>query len=399
MTGYNTLTKDTAYYVPLLIWCLSAIWYYCYGIYAAITFAARPKKLVSGFHPPVTILKPICGLDNETYENFASFCRQDYPQYQIVFGVHNPGDPSVAVVKQIINDFPEIDVQLVVSDRLIGTNLKVSNLANAEAVAKYAILLLADSDVRVGPDYLKRVIQPLSNPVVGVVTCLYRPRTQGWVATLEAVRISTEYLTGVLVANQLEGIKFALGPTIAIRKSALVAVGGFVAIADYLADDYQLGNLPAQAGYKVVLSDYVIEHFITSERPSDLIHRQIRWAFCTRVSRPWGYLALLFTHGTVASLLLLLATSGSVLAWVALSATWTTRLAMAWIVGARCLNDPVTKKFLWLVPLCDLISFALWCYSFSVNTIEWRGHRFKLKKDGKLVLLKPNLPNPALRTA
>lgn len=375
----------THYQLPLLLLCLSAIGYYLYAIYAAIEFFSHPTQIDPDFHPPITILKPICGLDIDTYENFASFCQQDYPEYQIIFGVRDERDPSVEVVQKIIYNFPEIDIHLIVSDRTIGTNFKVSNLANAATVAKYSILLLADSDVRVGPNYLRQVIQPMSDPTVGVVTCLYRPLVRGWVAIFEAVGISTEYHASVLVARKLEGMKFALGPTIAIRKTALEAVGGFLAIADYLADDFQLGCLPAQAGYKVVLSDYIIDHVIATESFINLIHRQTRWNCCTRVSRPWGYLGLIFTHGTAISLLFLMATSGSVFGWAALIATWSMRLVMAWVVGVRSLKDPSSSKFLWLVPLRDLLSFALWCYSSVSNTIKWRGQQMKLTKGGKLV--------------
>jgi len=371
----------------LLILCLCAIWFYCYSIYAAIDFFGSPDPVEPDFHPCVTLLKPICGLDSDAYENLASFCQQDYPQYQIIFAVRDQHDPGVEVVKQIIDNFPSIDIQLVVNDRTIGTNLKVSNLANAAAVAKYSILLIADSDIRVGSDYLRRVIQPMRDPTVGVVTCLYRSLTQGWMARIEALWISTEFHPRVLVARKLEGIKFALGSTIVIQRSALEAIGGFLAIADYLADDFQLGNLPAQVGYKVVLSDYVVEHVLATASFSDLIQRQIRWACCQRVSRPWGYLGLIFTHGTATSLLLLMATGGSILGWTGLGITWTMRLLMAWVVGVRSLKDPTAKKFLWLVPLRDLMSFALWCYSFVGNVIEWRGQRLKLTKGGKLVPL------------
>ena len=370
----------------LLILCLAAICYYCYGIYAAIEFFSHQTQIDRDFHPPITILKPICGLDIDTYENFASFCQQDYPEYQIIFGVRDGNDPSVQIVKKIIDDFPEIDISLVIS-RTIGTNLKVSNLASAEVEAKYSLLLLADSDVRVGRDYLQRVIQPMRDESVGVVTCLYRPFVRGWVAILEAVGISTEYLAGVLVARSLEGMNFALGPTIAIRKSVLEAIGGFIAIADYLADDFQLGYLSAQAGYKVVLSDYIINHAIATENLIDLIDRQTRWNCCTRVSRPWGYLGLIFTHGTAMSILFLIATGGSIFGWAIAFLTWSTRLIMAWVVGVKSLKDPVTSKFLWLVPLRDLIGFAIWCYALVGNTFEWRGQQFKLTRAGKLELL------------
>jgi ceramide glucosyltransferase len=371
----------------LLLLSLSATGFYCYAIYAAIDFLGRPNPIDPDFHPPITILKPICGIDSDAYETLASFCQQDYPEYQIVFGVRDEQDAAVEVVQKIIHNFPDVDIQLVVSDRTIGTNFKVSNLANAQVEAKHSILLIADSDIRVEPDYLRRVIQPMRDPTVGVVTCLYRSLTQGWIATIEALWISTQFDPSVLVAWKLEGIKFAFGSTIVIQKAALEAIGGFPAIADYLADDFQLGKLPAEAGYKVVLSDYVVEHVLPTASLADSLKRQTRWARGTRVSRPWGYLGLIFTHGTATSLLLLLTTQGSILGWSALGITWSTRLVMGWVVGVRCLKDPVAKKFLWLVPLRDLISFALWCYSFVGNAIEWRGRRLRLIKGGKLVPL------------
>ncbi len=371
----------------LLILCLSAIGFYCYSIYAAIDFFGTPNPVEPDFHPPITILKPICGLDSDAYQNLASFCQQDYPNYQIVFGVRDPMDPGVEVVKQIIHDFPDIDIRLEVRDRTIGSNLKVSNLANAAEVAKYSILLIADSDIQVGPDYLRRVIQPMRDPSVGVVTCLYRSLTRGWLALIEALWIATDFHPSVLVARKLEGMKFALGSTIVIQTAALEAIGGFLAVADYLADDFLLGNLPAKAGYKVVLSDYVVEHVLATASFGELINRQTRWACCQRVSRPWGYLGLIFTHGTATSLLLLMATGGSTLGWAGLGITWSTRLAMGWVVGVKSLKDPVATKFLWFVPLRDLMSFAIWCYSFLGNTVEWRGQRLKLTKGGKLVPL------------
>ena len=372
----------------LLLLCLSAVWFYCYAIYAAIAHTRNLYLKNANFHPPITILKPICGLDGDAYENLATFCRQKYPTYQVIFSVRNLQDSGLEVVKQIIQDFPQLDIQLVVSDLTIGTNFKVNNLANAAARAKYEILLIADSDIRVGTDYLQRVIQPLQNKSVGVVTCLYRSLAQGWVTTLEALGTATEFHAGVLVGKQLEGMKFALGATILIRKQVLQAIGGFVAIADYLEDDFQLGYLPTQAGYKVVLSDYVVEHVLATSTLANSIRRQIRWACGTRVSRPWGYLGLIFTYGTVTSLLLLIVTKGAILSWTVLIITWMVRLVMGWVVGVKILKDPVAKKFLWLIPLRDCQSFAIWCYGFINSTIEWRGRRLKLIKSGKLSEIK-----------
>ena len=241
-------------------------------------------------------------------------------------------------------------------------------------------------------DYLQHVVQPLSDSKVGVVTCLYRSLTEGWLTKVEALSSATEFLPGVLVSDRLEGTKFAMGQTIVLRRSALEAIGGFEAIANYLADDFQLGHLPAQAGYKIVLSPYVIEHVMATSNFRGTLQRQLRWMVGIRVSRPWGYTGLLFTYGTVSSLLLLLATGGSLLGWLMLGLTWTSRLAMAWFVGVKCLQDPVAKQLLWLVPLRDCMSFALWCYGFTGNTIVWRGRQFRLTREGELVLRPPNLP-------
>ena len=376
----------------LLLLSLSAIAYYGYAIYAANKFFAHSPVYDEAFHPAVSILRPICGIDSKTYQNLASFCQQEYPEYQIIFGVQDPQDPSMEVVRQLIKDFANLDIQVTASLYTLGANRKVSNLAHAVNKAKYDILLLADSDVRVEPDYLRRVIQPLSDPAVGVVTCLYRSIAQGWVTTVEALSTSTEFLPGVLVSTALEGIKFAMGQTIVIRRSVLEEIGGFAAIADYLADDFQLGFLPTQAGYKVVLSDYLIDHVMPQSAIAESIHRQTRWLVGIRASRPWGYIGLIFTHGTVTSLLFLLATGGSVLGWSVLSVAWVMRLAMAWFVGIRCLGDPVAQKLFWLVPLRDGISFVLWGYSLIGNTVEWRDRQFRLTRSGKLIALNPNLP-------
>ena len=381
-------------YLLGLILCLPATIYYGYGIYSAIAFFDNSTNLQDidenslklAFYPPITILKPVCGLDHDAYQNFASFCTQSYPQYQIIFAVGDRLDPVINVIQQIIKDFPLVDIELVQSDRLIGTNYKISNLANALPKAKYEFLVLADSDVRVDSAYLHNLVQPLVNPEVGAVTCLYRPIMQGWVATLEAVGISTEYLASVLVANQLEGLKFALGPTIAMRKTVLKEIGGFEAIADYLADDYQIGYLTAKAGYKVVLSPYIINHLISTDNFQDFFNRQVRWAYCTKVSRPLGYLGLFFTQGTATSLIFLVLSGGSGWGWLALAIAWTSRMVLAWVVGVWGLKDSSASKFLWLVPIRDLLSFGIWIYSWFSNTMNWRGRELQLSSEGKLIL-------------
>lgn len=370
----------------ILPFCVAAIAYYWYTIYAAIQFFSLPAAPIdTNFHPPITILKPLCGVEPDSYDNFTSFCQQDYPQYQVIFAVREATDPIVAIVEKIIGDFPEIDISLAIDSRVIGANLKVSNLANAVVQAKHEILLIADSDIRVRSDYLRRVVQPLAEEKVAVVTCLYKSRPKGKFAVFEALGISTDFHPSVLTARKLEGMNFAFGSTILIRKTVLDSLGGFAAIADYLADDFKLGNLPTQLGYKVFLSDYIVEHFLTTENILNFFRHQIRWYRCIRVERFWSYLGLIFTQGTVTSLFFLIATLGSLLGWTVLAIVWSTRLLLAWIVAVKCIKDSVAQKFLWLVPLRDIASFIIWFFGLIGNTVEWRGKQYKLSDDGKLV--------------
>ncbi len=370
--------------VPV-VWCLVAIFYAGLGIYSAIDFLSQPKQVTPEFHPPVSILKPLCGLDSDTYENLASFCRQDYPDYQIIFGVQDPLDPVVPVVKQIIQDFPAIKTCLVISDRTIGTNLKISNLANARSKAIHPILLISDSDIHVGSDYLITVVQPLSNPAVGVVTCMYRSVAQGGMADFEALGISTELAPTTLVSRKLSGMNFGIGATIVIRDSVLEAIGGFQSVANYLHDDFHLGRMPANAGYQVVLSRYVVDHQLDTQGFIELIQHQTRWNRGIRVCQPLGYAGQIFTFGTVASLVSLLTLQASPLGWFVLGVTWLSRLALAWMIGVQVLNDPVVKKLFWLVPLSDLLRFALWCYGFVGDRVKWRGRTLKLTRNGQLI--------------
>ena len=374
----------------LFLLCLSTILFYSYAIYAAMIFLQN-QVVDYEFKPPITILKPICGIDRDSYKNLSSFCTQDYPTYQVIFAALENADPAIEIVQKIINYFPDLDIELIIGGTdasipiTIGANRKISNLLNAVAKSKYDILLIADSDIRVEKDYLQRVVQPLKEENVGVVTCLYRSLAENWVTIFEAIGTATEFNAGVLVSKQLEGVKFALGSTIVIRKKVLELIGGFTAISDYLADDFQLGYLSTQVGYKVVLSDYVVEHILATTTLADSLKRLIRWARGIRFSRPWGYLGLIFTYGTATSLLLLIVTGGSFLGWLVLAITWVTRLIAAWVIGVNILKDTQAKKFIWLVPIRDLISFGIWCYSFFGNQVEWRGKRLKLTKGGKLV--------------
>lgn len=388
--------------LPLLLWLpllgsLTAIGYYSYAIYAAQRFFSQPAAIDPNFQPAVSILKPVCGCEPDAYRQLAAFCQQDYPTYQVIFAVSDAADAGLPVIRQIMADFADVDIHLVISDRPLGANRKVSNVANACAQAQYDLILLADSDVHVERNYLQAVVQPLRDPQVGVVTCLYRSAATDWVTQFEALSSTTEFHPGVLVSHQLEGVKFAMGQTILLRRAALEQIGGLAAIADYLADDFQLGYLPAQAGYRVVLSTHIIEHVMATLTVLGSWQRQVRWMVGIRVSRPGGYAGLIFTYGTVASLVFCLGTGGSGLGWRVLAVTWTVRLAMAWLIGVHYLRDPIAQKWLWLVPGRDLLSFTLWVYGFWGDTIKWRDRQFKLTRAGKLVPVpQPADSNPAL---
>ncbi len=375
----------------LLSLSLTAAVYYLCAIFSACDLFSKRTSKPSSFLPPISILKSIRGVDYDSYETLASFCRQDYPVYQILFGVHEPQDPGVGVVQRLIRDFPGLDIRLVHCDQVSGTNPKVSNLIQMEIQARYPILLVSDSDIYVEPDCLRQVVGPLRDPSVGAVTCMSRSRTKGFASVIEGLRISTEFCAGVLVARKLGGIKFGLGSAMALRREALGAIGGFAAIGDYLADDFQLGYLIAKAGYQVRLSPYVVEHRFSRIGLGDMVRRQIRWARGIRISRPLSYAGLLLTQGVPMSLFFLMSRAFASIGWAVLGLTWATRLAMAGIVGAIYLNDPAAKKFLWLVPLQDLISFTVWCACFFGDTVEWRGERFRLTPAGKLIPLNVKL--------
>lgn len=371
----------------VLIGCtLAANVYYLLAILAGYRFFSHPTRDEDGELLPVTIMVPLYGADFNAYENYAGLCRQDYSEYQIVFGVRDRRDSSIPIVQKLIEDFPDRDIALVISDKTIGQNLKVSNLQNMLATVKYERIVILDSDIRVGSDYLRRVLAPLSDRRVGLVTCLYRAAEAPDFATkLEAVGIAAEFAPGVLMAWMLEGVKFALGSTMATTRTRLEAIGGFQALANYLADDFMLGNLIDKSGYEVRLSGYVVE---TAMRPvgfRGMLRHQMRWARSTRISRPMGYLGLILTYGTALALLSIAVDSASTLSLALLVSTLIVRLIMGWIIGVHWLTDKILLRNFWLVPLRDLLSFLIWCSSWVGRRVEWRGRVFEVARDGKMI--------------
>jgi len=374
--------------IGLFICVLSAIVYYAIALIAGLAwFADRRKQRALGlnFTPPATIFKPVRGADAEAYENFASFCRQDYPEFQIIFGVREERDPAVPIIRRLMADFPARDIELVISSNEIGHNAKVSNLQNMFAKAKYDTLLVVDSDIRVEPDYLRRVVAPMQQENAGMVTCLYRgANARTFAALVENVGISATFGPEVCSSRLLEGIAFALGSTIVMRRDLLERIGGFPAVADYLADDFLLGNFTAKAGYEVVLSDYVVDHISGPETMATMLKHQLRWGRSTRISRPWGYRGLILTYGTATALLALAAWSFSDFAWWLLAVTMFFRFLPVFVVGVYGLKDKVLARYFWLVPIRDLITFGIWAVSFVGNVIHWRGVNFRVLPEGKL---------------
>jgi len=374
--------------VALLICAVAAVVYYGIALWAGWLWSRdrrRQRALGLEYTPPVTILIPVRGTDHGAYENFASFCRQDYPDYQLIFGARDEADPAVGVIKRLKADFPSQRIDLVVSPAEIGHNAKVSNLQNMSAQAAYNLLIIVDSDIRVTPDYLRRVMAPMQDASVGMVTCLYRGAQAPTVAALlENIGISSTFGPEVVTARALEGIKFALGSTILTRRELLERIGGFRAVADYLADDFLLGNFVAKAGYQVVLSDYVVEHISGDDTFASMLRHQLRWGRSTRISRPKGYAGLILTYGTATALLALIALKFSAFGWAVLGVTLAVRLLTAWAMGVVGLGDRTLAKYLWLVPLRDLIGFGIWVASFVGDEIQWRGTTFQVLPGGKI---------------
>jgi ceramide glucosyltransferase len=375
--------------IVAIIGCVSSSIYYILCVWAAGAFL-RACKTNQGVRstqtlPAVSILKPLKGTDPDIYESFRSHCMQDYPEYEIIFGVSDPADPVIASVQQLQREFPQRSIQLVVCPNILGANMKVSNLEQMVQLARHEHLIVNDSDIRVERDYLRRVMGPLMDDRTGMVTCPYRgvaSRTLG--SQLEALGISTDFSAGVLVARYLEGgLRFGLGSTLAFRRADLERAGGFASIVDFLADDYELGRRIAGLGLKVVLSNVIVETHLPSYGLSGFFAHQIRWARGVRDARLGGYIGLAFTFGLVWAVVSLIAAQGAPWSWGVFGVVALLRVTVALVVGQAVLRDRHLLRQLWLLPVRDLIAVGVWIVSFAGHTVTWRGDRFKLK-NGRL---------------
>jgi ceramide glucosyltransferase len=371
---------------------VAGIGYFVAAMVAARLFIARRRAKLAKFAPGVSLLKSLKGIDPGMLDAFRSHCRQNYlGEYELLFGVSRLDDPAAAAVQQLQQEYPERAIRLIECPERLGTNGKVSTLAQLRTHARYHYLLVNDSDITVGPRYLERIMAHFApvpagegakqRPPVGLVTALYRGQAHGtlW-SRFEALEIATDFISGVLLSWLIEGgLQYGLGSTLAVSREALEKIGGFAALKDQLADDYELGARIAKAGYRVALSAEVVETSVPAYDWRSFADHQVRWMRTVRDARPWGYLGLIFTHGEGWALLNLLASGLSPLSLWLLGLSFFLRLALAMMVGAEVLGDRQVLPNLWLLPLRDLVAMVLWIAGFAGHTILWRVERFALK--------------------
>jgi len=350
--------------------------YYLIALYSSWRYfrSSTTQKAAKGdFLGPVSILKPIRGLDPDAYENFASFCRQDYPDYEMLFCVDSADDPVVPVIEKLSRDFPDRRIRMLFGSGRDAFNDKVAKLARLVSEARHELLVISDSDVRVRPDYLRSVVAPLADPKVGAVTCFYVPADDTtFVHSLQSIGMVSDFYAGILVARQLDGVKFALGPTIATTRARLAGFGGYAAIENCPADDLLVGRLIAEQGYEVKLLPYSILTVPDYHSIRDLFHKRLRWIVVMRHMRPWGHLGLVFTHGLAWSLAAVATHPSVPLASVYLGSYFALRIAMVWLIGIQGLKQKNLWKKLSLIPIWHALAFFMWLISFARQFIRWR---------------------------
>jgi len=360
--------------------------YYLLVIYSSWRFFRQPEPTPdSAYTPPVSILKPFRGLDPDAYENLASFCRQDYPDYEMIFCVDPDDDTVRPVVEKLQRDFPAREIRVLYGSGRIASNDKVAKLARMAAEAKHETVVISDSDVRVQSDYLRAMTAPLRDEKVGAVTCFYvHTDLTTFADRLQTVGMMSDFYAGILVAWQLEGIKFALGPSIATTRARLAGFGGYAAIENSPGDDLLVGRLIAEQGYEVRLLRYSVATVSDYGSMSDLLQKRMRWIVVMRHMRPWGHLGLLLTQGLPWSLAAVAFHPSFAIAAAYLGTYFVIRAAMTWIIGVHGLHQPRLWRELLLIPVWDAVAFSIWLASFLRSTIRWRGADYYIR-GGQLV--------------
>ncbi|HZS51847.1 MAG TPA: bacteriohopanetetrol glucosamine biosynthesis glycosyltransferase HpnI [Bryobacterales bacterium] len=341
----------------------------------------RPGRNARPFTPPVSVLKPVRGLDPDFYAAIRSHAAQDYPEFELLFAVRDPADPAVGAIRRLAAEFPQRRIDVFFTSRDYGANAKVNSLERLRAECRYDILVINDSDILAGPDYLRRVVAPLEKKETGLVTCLYRGVPAGGLASvLEGLWISTDFQPGVLVARAL-GMRFALGATMALRRADLEQIGGFAPLADYLADDYQLGKAITARGFDIALSDCVVETMLPRQPWAENWRHRLRWGRTLRVCRPAGYAGMAITFA-VPIVIAAVALQPSL--WPEAMLCLGLRAAAAIAVGCMKLRDRAVVRYFLLIPLADLASFAVWAASLFGRRVVWRSQSFRLQRGGRL---------------
>jgi ceramide glucosyltransferase len=358
--------------------------------YRKIAARARARALAvpAASLPPVTILKPIHGMEEQLEKNLESFFEQDYPDYEVIFGARDAGNPALAIAERVRARFPGVKSQVVLSGPPTWPNAKVFSLQKMIAATDRSYFVISDSDVRVAPDFLRNTIPPLLDPKVGLVTCMYRgiPSSDFW-STLEALGLSVEMASGVMVADMLEGMRFALGPAMTVRRDAIDAIGGIAATADYYSDDFELGNRIWSKGFKVALSHYIVKNVLTPRSAVRTLGDQLRWMKSTRYSRPAGHLGTGLTFAMPFGILGFAAAGGLgnwALAWAFLGVAFLNRMIQSIAIGGGIARDPRSLALCWLYPLRDLAGFFVWVGSYTSRRFYWRGETYAFGKGGRI---------------
>jgi ceramide glucosyltransferase len=369
-----------------IVGILTSTLYALLVVVGALRLARRRRVEVSpGFTPPVSLLKPLHGWEPDLEPHLESFFAQDYPEFEIIFCARNEQDPGLEIARQVAARYPWVRSSFLLSGAAPYPNAKVWSLERMQSAAAHRFLVVSDSDVSVDPDYLRAVMAPFANPRVGLVTCLYRGVGSNFWSRLEAVGMSIEMSAGVLVAELLEGMKFALGPTMAVRRDNLEAAGGFRALGPYHADDFMLGNLIAATGQQVILSTHTIDHHVLNSSFLSSVLHQVRWMKSTRFSRPKGHLGTALTFSMPYGLLaagVAVAFHRPLLGGLLLLWSWASRIAMAALVGGLVVAESKLWRSALLYPLRDLLGFSYWLASYLSNQVRWRGEVYNLLEDG-----------------
>lgn len=338
------------------------------------------------FSPSVSLLKPLHGEEPNLEAHIATFFEQDYPNYEILFCARNANDPGLRIAQRVASRYPQIPVKFLCTGEHTYINAKVSSLEKMAAAANTDIFIISDSDVRVTPDYIREVVAPFARENVGVVTCLYRGvADEGLWSKLEAAGMSVEMTSGVLVADMMEGMKFALGPTMAVRRKCVDEMGGFGRLGPYCSDDFLLGNYAAANGYEVVLSDHVIDHVVLNLSFEASVKHQVRWMKSTRFSRPKGHFGTALTFAVPFGLLACFAAirlGMPHLGWLLLGWSILARMGMAAVVGSVVVRERHLLRTVVLYPLRDLMGFFYWAASYASSHVVWRGQVYRLTEGG-----------------